>query len=130
MNQKTKPPHKDMKQLLKAEEAALLILCFYLLYIWQSPWWCYVLLVAGPDISMLGYLINNRTGALTYNLFHHKAIAVGFAVAGWLVPCHALLLTGIILFGHSTMDRMFGYGLKLKEGFSFKHLGTICKKNL
>jgi len=35
---------------------------------------------------------------------------------------------GIILFGHSSMDRMFGYGLKLGQGFKYTHLGIIGKK--
>ena len=39
-----------------------------------------------------------------------------------------LFIAGIILFGHSSMDRMFGYGLKLKEGFKYTHLGMIGKK--
>jgi hypothetical protein len=35
---------------------------------------------------------------------------------------------GIILFGHSSMDRIFGYGLKLNEGFKFTHLGLVGNK--
>jgi len=32
------------------------------------------------------------------------------------------------MFGHSSMDRMFGYGLKTEEGFKYTHLGMIGKK--
>jgi hypothetical protein len=39
-----------------------------------------------------------------------------------------LQIAGIILFGHSSMDRTFGYGLKLGEGFKYTHLGIIGKK--
>jgi hypothetical protein len=28
-------------------------------------------------------------------------------------------MTGIVLFGHSSMDRFFGYGLKTDEGFKY-----------
>jgi hypothetical protein len=38
-----------------------------------------------------------------------------------------LQLGGIILFGHSSMDRMFSYGLKTFQGFKFTHLGEIGK---
>ncbi|HEY0262180.1 MAG TPA: DUF4260 family protein [Chitinophagales bacterium] len=32
-----------------------------------------------------------------------------------------------MMFGHSSMDRFFGYGLKTEEGFKFTHLGKIGK---
>jgi hypothetical protein len=35
---------------------------------------------------------------------------------------------GIVLFGHSSLDRMLGFGLKYKEGFGFTHLGKIGKE--
>ena len=116
-----------MKQLIKIEEAFQLGLCIYALTGWQSPWWCYVLLALGPDISMLGYAGGNRFGALTYNFFHHKAVAIILFVVGLLGAMPVVTIAGIILYGHSSMDRMFGYGLKTKEGFKFTHLGMIGK---
>ena len=38
-----------------------------------------------------------------------------------------LLLAAIILFGHASMDRMFGYGLKFGDHFQHTHLGWIGK---
>ena len=96
----------------------------------NAEWWCYLILLFGPDISMLGYLGGNKTGAFFYNLFHHKAIAIIIFIAGFLSGILPLQLTGIILFGHSSMDRSFGYGLKLKEGFKYTHLGLIGKKTI
>jgi hypothetical protein len=77
---------------------------------------------------MLGYLINNKVGAYSYNLFHHKGVAIAIMVLGyyWLGPL--VVLIGTILFAHSAMDRVFGYGLKHLEGFSFTHLGRIGKQ--
>ena len=37
------------------------------------------------------------------------------------------LLLGIILFGHASMDRVFGYGLKFGDNFHHTHLGWIGK---
>jgi hypothetical protein len=37
-------------------------------------------------------------------------------------------IAGIVLFGHASMDRMLGYGLKTSEGFKYTHLGIIGKK--
>jgi len=116
-----------MKNVLKLEEAALFGLSLYFLYVNEVPWWWYLLLLLGPDISMLGYTAGNRAGAVSYNLFHHKGVAAAIFVTGFLLPEPLLQLTGIILFGHSSMDRMFGFGLKTTEGFKYTHLGIIGK---
>lgn len=95
----------------------------------NGDWWMYLLLMLGPDISMLGYLGGNKTGAFCYNLFHHKGVAIVLIALGAYLKDNAMMIAGIILFGHSSMDRMFGYGLKTNQGFKFTHLGTIGNKN-
>jgi Domain of unknown function (DUF4260) len=117
-----------MKNVLKLEEIAMLAISIYALYLLKVDWWCYLLLILGPDISMVGYLAGNKVGAVTYNLFHHKGIAIVIYLTGFLLNSEVLQITGIILFGHSSMDRTFGYGLKLGEGFKYTHLGIIGKK--
>ena len=117
-----------MKNILKLEELAMFGLCVWALYFLDAKWWCYLLLLLGPDISMIGYAGGNKIGGFMYNLFHHKGVAVLLFVIGILLPDRILEMTGIILFGHSSMDRMFGYGLKLKEGFKHTHLGLIGRK--
>ena len=122
-----------MKSILKLEELAMWIGCIMLLYVSHVDWWWYLLMFIGPDISMIGYTAGNNIGAWTYNLFHHKGIAVIVIIAGWLVesftpPPYSIINLGIILFGHSSMDRLFGYGLKYENGFKFTHLGEIGKK--
>jgi Domain of unknown function (DUF4260) len=120
-----------MKKILKLEEFAMFAGSILLLYVSNAEWWWYPLLLLGPDISMLGYLAGNKTGAFCYNLFHHKAIAVIiFALGVWILKIDWLMLLGIVLFGHSSMDRFFGYGLKYKSGFKFTHLGEIGKRPL
>ena|SRR5687767_3722232 len=116
-----------MKNLLKLEEFAMLAICVYALFLLNAEWWCYILLLLGPDISMIGYLAGNKTGSVFYNLFHHKGIAVFLFLGGLVTNSIPLQIAGIILFGHSSMDRMFGYGLKHFEGFKFTHLGLIGK---
>lgn len=89
------------------------------------PWWLYFALILAPDIGMLGYAINTKIGALTYNIFHHKGIAVVLLAVGMYFQIPLLELTGIILFGHASMDRLFGYGLKYKDNFKHTHLGEL-----
>ncbi|MES1223069.1 MAG: DUF4260 domain-containing protein [Bacteroidota bacterium] len=117
-----------MKNILKLEEMAMLGVSIFALTLFHADWWWYLLLGFGPDISMLGYAAGNTTGAFCYNLFHHKAVAIVVFVIGLSLKNEILQLTGIVLFGHSSMDRMFGYGLKLNEGFKYTHLGITGKK--
>ena len=58
-----------MKNLIKFEEAAMFGICIFFLYSLNVPWWAYLLLVIGPDISMVGYSLGNRVGADCYNFF-------------------------------------------------------------
>jgi hypothetical protein len=88
-------------------------------------WWVYLLLLFAPDVSMLGYFAGNASGAFWYNLFHSKAVGILFFSFGIFFNNQILLITGIILFGHSSLDRILGYGLKYKEGFGYTHLGKI-----
>jgi hypothetical protein len=117
-----------MKYILKLEEFAMLAIAAYALYLLEADWWCYILMLIAPDISMVGYLGGNKTGAITYNLFHHKGIAIALFGIGLAINNESFKIIGIILFGHSSMDRVFGYGLKLNEGFKYTHLGIIGKK--
>jgi len=112
-----------MKNLIRLEEAAMLGLSIYLFSVMPYPWWMYAALFLAPDISILGYLVNNKVGAFTYNLFHHKGVAIVVYLAGLYGANGPLQLAGLILFGHSSMDRLFGYGLKYASSFKDTHLG-------
>lgn len=114
-----------MKTLIKIEEAAQFALSIILFAKLPFVWWVYPALLLLPDFSMLGYLISAKVGAFIYNLFHHKALAIGIGVAGFVLQINELMLAGTLLFGHSSMDRMMGYGLKYATGFADTHLGEV-----
>jgi hypothetical protein len=117
-----------MKTVLKLEELLVAIGCLIALYTFKVEWWWYLLFLLGPDISFVGYSFGNKVGAWTYNLFHHKAIAVILIGVGFFMNELTVLKVGVVLLGHSAMDRFFGYGLKLYNGFKFTHLGQIGNK--
>ncbi|GAB2953503.1 DUF4260 domain-containing protein [Hymenobacter coalescens] len=114
-----------MKTLLKLEELAELLLAVAVFAHLPFAWWVLPATFLLPDLSALGYLAGPRVGALSYNLFHHKALAVVCGVAGWLLGAPVLLLTGTVLLAHAAFDRLLGYGLKLPTSFQHTHLGRI-----
>ena len=116
-----------MKYVLKLEELAMTLLAIYFLnqHLLGLSWWVWALLFFAPDISMLGYLVNTRTGAFCYNLFHHKGIAILVIAIGFLMNVEMALAVGILLFAHSSFDRIWGYGLKYEDNFKNTHLGML-----
>ena len=119
---------RRMENLIKLEELGLFILTIYLFIQLEYPWWLYPLLLFIPDISILGYMGSETSGAYIYNFLHHRGIAVILYIAGTLISQPVMALIGLILFAHSSLDRIFGYGLKHTAGFKHTHLGRIGKK--
>ena len=110
---------------LRLEELAAFAASIYLYTLLDLPWWGYWACLLLPDVAMLGYLAGPRIGAGTYNLAHSKAVAAAVAVAGLLLASPITVAAGLILLGHSAMDRVAGYGLKYETGFKHTHLGDL-----
>ena len=116
-----------MKTILRIEELAQFVLGIMLFTALDFKWWVFPALLLTPDIGMLGYLVNTKTGAFFYNLFHHKAIAIAILILGYFYFGETVTLIGVILFSHAAFDRIFGYGLKYSDSFRNTHLGKIGK---
>ena len=115
----------EVKYVLKLEELLMVVLSIFLFSKLGYAWWWYPLLFFTPDLSMLGYIGGTRLGAFTYNVIHHKALSIGILLVGAVLGNQPLQLAGLILFGHSSMDRVLGYGLKYEDAFRHTHLSTI-----
>lgn len=89
-----------------------------------SPLWLLPAILL-PDVSMAGYLVNSRFGAMTYNAVHNWTLALSALGVGWSLGFEPLLLAGALLLAHVGMDRALGYGLKLPSDFRDTHLGRI-----
>lgn len=116
-----------MKQVLQLEELAQLALAiagFYFLPV-HFAWWLWPFLSLSPDISFLAYGVNKKWGAIAYNTFHHKGIAIALAAAGFFLKNDSLMFVGVLLFAHSSFDRVLGYGLKYSDDFKHTHLGWM-----
>jgi hypothetical protein len=114
-----------MKILLKLEELFMFALSIFFFTKLDFAWWWYPALLFTPDLSMLGYFVSPQVGAATYNFIHNKALGIGIFVLGVILVNQPLQLAGLILFGHSSMDRILGYGLKYPDSFQHTHLGMI-----
>lgn len=106
--------------------AAVLVAVFFV-SVGRFDWWWLIILFPFFDISMFGYLQNNRAGALTYNA-GHSLIGPTLVIACYIVAGHqALLFIGLLWLFHIFVDRALGYGLKHAKGFEHTHLGPIGK---
>lgn len=118
-----------IKNSLKLEELSMLALGIFLFELTGYSWWVFPVLFFVPDISFAGYYFGNGPGAIVYNIFHHKGIAIFLFFCGFLFGSEVVKLAGIIIFSHSSFDRVLGFGLKYRKGFKYTHLGEIGKKS-
>ncbi|ANB59125.1 hypothetical protein GFC29_2962 [Anoxybacillus sp. B7M1] len=113
------------KILLQLEGAAILLLSLYFYSYNQFSWLLFFVLLFAPDISMIGYLFNNKVGAVLYNLFHTYSLPIGAVILGVLLSSEVVLEIGLIWSAHIGMDRMIGYGLKYSTHFKDTHLNRV-----
>ena len=116
-----------MQKVIKLEELGLFILGIYFFNQLGYAWWWFLVLILAPDLSMIAYVFGDKVGAFFYNLAHHRGIAIVVYLLGIYFSIAEIQLSGVILFAHSSMDRMLGFGLKYETGFKFTHLGEIGK---
>lgn len=120
---------KVMAYTIQVEEAAITAVSIYFLSRFNLgiSIWIWVPLFFSPDLSMLGYLLNTCVGAMSYNLFHHRGLALAIFAVGFLMHTDLLISIGLLLVAHSSFDRMLGYGLKFSDDFKHTNLGWMGK---
>lgn len=114
-----------MKTTLKIEEVGKFILAWLFTMQIGYSWWVFLAWLLTPDIAIAAYAFGTRTGAAVYNLFHNQGLAIAIGLSGFYLSNSELLFAGTLMFGHSSMDRIFGYGLKYPDNFKHTHLGWI-----
>lgn len=113
-----------MKMLIQIEEATIFLGCIYLFSRLGFKWWWFPVLLLLPDLSMVGYFINPAVGGILYNIVHFKGTGVAIGLFGLAKGNRNLMLVGIMLLAHSSMDRSIGTGLKYLDGFWHTSLST------
>jgi hypothetical protein len=110
------------RPLLHLEGAAVFALSL-LAYHWaHGSWLLYVLLFLVPDLSMIGYAVNVRLGAITYNTVHTYIGPVVLAAFAFGLGQPMSWKLSLIWIAHIGMDRMLGFGLKYPTRFKDTHL--------
>jgi hypothetical protein len=111
--------------LLRLEEAVLLILTLFAYQHLHQSWLLFAILFFTPDLFMLGYLINPRAGAVTYNLAHTLTLPLTLLLASYIQHWPLATAIAIIWTAHIAFDRLLGYGLKYPTIFKDTHLQHI-----
>ena len=71
-----------------------------------------IVVVSIPDIFMLGYVINRKTGSYVYNIGHTYITPIIIALLYLYIDEKLLLQIALIWLAHISMDRTMGFGLK------------------
>lgn len=117
---------RAMKSLIVLEEIAIFVVCILVFAATDWAWWWFPALLLAPDIGMIGYLAGTEVGAVTYNLVHHRGVALALGGLGLWLGLPVLQLAGLIMLAHISMDRALGYGLKYTDSFDHTHLGRLA----
>jgi Domain of unknown function (DUF4260) len=111
--------------LLRIEEAALLIVTLFAYQHLNYSWLLFAILFLTPDLFMLGYLINARIGAASYNLAHTLTLPLAILLTSYLQHWYLPTELALIWTAHIFADRLLGYGLKYSTFFKDTHLQHI-----
>ena len=111
--------------LLHLEGAFIFALALYFYRAGHFSWGWFALLFLIPDLFMLGYLVNVKWGATSYNLVHTLSGPILLLLISYLTakPTPAPFVR--IWLAHIGFDRMLGYGLKYPTKFKDTHLRHV-----
>ncbi len=109
---------------LRAEGLAVLVLGVILYNSFGARWWIFAALFFTPDLSMVGYLISPKVGAVCYNVVHSYFLPLALAALAMFLDRWNAFPYLFIWFAHIGFDRALGYGLKYPTAFGSTHLGS------
>jgi len=88
-------------------------------------WWLFGALILVPDVSMAGYLVSRRVGAITYNAGHSLVIPAALVAINPVAGNPFVLELGLIWATHIGIDHVFGYGYKYPTAFRDTNLQRV-----
>ncbi len=95
------------------------------LYLSFERFYLIVLIWLSFDLSMVGYVLNKKTGAYIYNLIHNYILATSLLFASFVFQNASFITVGLILITHIGLDRFLGFGLKYPSDFKDTHVQIV-----
>lgn len=114
-----------INKIVRIENGVAFAISFYIYIQLDFPIWLFFVLLLVPDITMIGYTINKKIGAVVYNFGHSFILPLLFALAYFYFLKDYLLIISIIWLAHIFMDRLLGFGLKYKDSFNETHIQKL-----
>ena len=115
-------------RLLRLEGPALFFCGIFFYRSLGAGWIRFLALCLWPDISMLGFLVNQKLGSRLYNFVHTEVLPAALAASAFALHRTSLLAFALIWLCHIGFDRMIGAGLKYPTtgvGFFDTHLQRV-----
>ncbi len=113
------------KLLLHAEGLAVLTVACIAYHKLTASWTEFAVLFLVPDISMAGYALGKKKGALLYNSAHTYLAPSLLALIAHGFGLPALTPLVLIWIAHIGFDRFLGYGFKYGTDFKDTHLNRV-----
>lgn len=105
-------------------EGVAVFLCCLAAYVWLGyPLLWFLVLFFSFDISITGYAINTRVGAITYNAVHSFIGPSLLGTLGLITANTICIGYALIWFSHLGFDRMIGFGFMKPTQFGDSNLG-------
>jgi hypothetical protein len=114
------------QRLESAAVAVLVVVAFVQL---GFAWWWLLAVFLLWDLSMVGYLVSPKVGAISYNI-GHSYLGPALLALTWVVASDARwpIFVALTWAFHIAVDRLLGYGLKFTDRFTHTHLGEVGNK--
>ncbi|MCA9323668.1 DUF4260 domain-containing protein [Candidatus Saccharibacteria bacterium] len=113
---------------LRWEAFSLAVLMVVLVQLSSVSLWTIPITFLLFDVGMVGYLKDDKTGALFYNLSHNLTLPTLFIAYGLFQEIEVVAVIGFLWTFHIAVDRTLGFGLKEQTSFQHTHLGKLKKK--
>ncbi|MFS0816561.1 DUF4260 domain-containing protein [Lysinibacillus sp. 1P01SD] len=115
-----------LRKIISLEYVIAFMITVFFYWHLNFSWLYFIVFLLLPDITMVGYVLNTKIGALFYNIGHSFALPAVLLIIGFMVASPSLLAAALIWLSHIFLDRALGYGLKYEEAFTKTHLQQIA----
>lgn len=114
-----------IKLLIRVEYGVAFLLLLFIYWQLDFSLWFFFILLLVPDITMVGYVMNPKMGAIIYNFGHSLIIPYLLFIVSFGTSNELLVMSAFIWTAHILMDRCFGFGLKYEHSFKNTHLQRL-----